>query len=281
MHIEENEKQLSHGIWVFKDGYSGWGDKVNDNFKALNDLMVKNTLTIKQGEEVLGVFNNTEDVTIEIPASNTQSSESSEPEELTKVTEEYIPLYVCIDTDIAELSETTGDYIFEGPQSEAVIELAKELNTVFKRSDKLADLIYLKKNSWSNELADNKATFVKNIEKDGKTYAMFALNTLAKGSEYGIAIYSKPKQYVYDDVVNDSLSDESLTISKIGTVQYEDYIQYSESYVYNNRLFIKMVLTNAIEVRDQQLNGDIDNIDYYDMTLVDADSYFEKFTFEV
>lgn len=60
-------QQLSEGVYVIEDGNSSWGGEVNHNFELLNSILAKKTLTITQGDEVLGTFDNSQDVEIEIP----------------------------------------------------------------------------------------------------------------------------------------------------------------------------------------------------------------------
>lgn len=62
-------QQLSEGVYVIEDGNSSWGGEVNHNFELLNSILAKKTLTITQGDEVLGSYNAKEDSTIDIPKS--------------------------------------------------------------------------------------------------------------------------------------------------------------------------------------------------------------------
>lgn len=58
---------LPNGINTCDNGTINWGDAVNSNFKKLDRLLNKKTLTITSGESVLGTFNNSQDVVINIP----------------------------------------------------------------------------------------------------------------------------------------------------------------------------------------------------------------------
>lgn len=62
-------QQLSEGVYVIEDGNGSWGGEVNHNFELLNSILAKKTLTITQGDEVLGSYNAKEDSTIDIPKS--------------------------------------------------------------------------------------------------------------------------------------------------------------------------------------------------------------------
>ena len=62
-------QQLSEGVYVIEDGNSSWGGEVNHNFELLNSILAKKTLTITQGDEVLGTYNAKEESTIDIPKS--------------------------------------------------------------------------------------------------------------------------------------------------------------------------------------------------------------------
>lgn len=62
-------QQLSEGVYVIEDGNSSWGGEVNHNFELLNSVLSKKTLTITQGDEVLGTYNAREESTIDIPKS--------------------------------------------------------------------------------------------------------------------------------------------------------------------------------------------------------------------
>jgi hypothetical protein len=62
-------QQLSEGVYVIEDGNGSWGGEVNHNFELLNSILAKKTLTITQGDEVLGSYNAKEDSTINIPKS--------------------------------------------------------------------------------------------------------------------------------------------------------------------------------------------------------------------
>ena len=73
------KQQLSKGVYVLEDGNRDWGGELNHNFELLNDALDVKTLTVKQGNTVLGTYNGKQNTEISIP----ESSGSSENYTLT------------------------------------------------------------------------------------------------------------------------------------------------------------------------------------------------------
>lgn len=63
------KQQLSKGVYVLEDGNKDWGGELNHNFELLNDALDVKTLTVKQGNTVLGTYNGKLDTEISIPES--------------------------------------------------------------------------------------------------------------------------------------------------------------------------------------------------------------------
>ena len=134
-------KQLSNGIWVFPDNTVNWGGEMNYNLEVLNSVCAKKTinfyfgddlissytsdnntfdvcypkpssLTFKLDGEVLGVYNATNDVEINIPKAKTLSFVDSEGKKLAvyntkEETSVTIPTYhSATETDIYDMFST-------------------------------------------------------------------------------------------------------------------------------------------------------------------------------
>ena len=66
--VYDHKQQLPHGVWVFNKGSKEWSDEMNANMEALDAVLVRKTLTIKDSEGVTLVeFNNTEDKELTLP----------------------------------------------------------------------------------------------------------------------------------------------------------------------------------------------------------------------
>lgn len=134
-------KQLSNGIWVFPDNTVNWGGEMNYNLEVLNSVCAKktinfyfgddlissytsdkntfdvhypspSTLTFKLDGDVLGVYNATNDVEINIPKAKTLSFVDSEGNKLAvyntkEETSVTIPTYhSATETDIYDMFDT-------------------------------------------------------------------------------------------------------------------------------------------------------------------------------
>ena len=67
-YVYDHKQQLPHGVWVFNKGNKEWSDEMNANMEALDTVLERKTLTIKDSEgATLVEFNNTEDKELTLP----------------------------------------------------------------------------------------------------------------------------------------------------------------------------------------------------------------------
>jgi hypothetical protein len=99
------KQQLSKGVYVLEDGNRDWGGELNHNFELLNDALDVKTLTVKQGNTVLGTYNGKQNTEISIPEASGGSVE------VTTYTVTMKAPILAIDAEIlTEMGYTSSDY---------------------------------------------------------------------------------------------------------------------------------------------------------------------------
>lgn len=214
--VYDHKQQLPHGVWVFNKGSKGWSDEMNANMEALDAVLVRKTLTIKDSEgATLVEFDGSTDKELTLPEV-----------EIPEIPEVDIKTLVVKDSAGTTLVEYNGstDKVLTLPEAQAsqtqggsfTYNTTKDYTTLYFTEEALQTLGY-------SGLSDSNAL---------KYRTVIGSQTLKKNSS---SRPSSPKDS-FGVLVNDSHSIVSLNPNlrpNVGTAKSVNYLGSVFSYIIN------------------------------------------------